>query len=60
LQATLQHPAADRPWLAIAVLHPDHTYNVHWNGNPIQPYLRSPGVLEIPLTGSGFLDIRTV
>ena len=60
LQATLEHPPADRPWLAIAVLHPDHTYSVQWNGNPIQPYLRSPGVLEIPLTGSGILDIRTV
>jgi hypothetical protein len=58
LQATLQHPTGDRPWLAIAVMNPDHTYRVQWNSNPIQPYLRSPGVLEIPLTGSGFLDIR--
>lgn len=58
LQAELQHPTGDRPWLAIAVLHPDHTFRVHWNGNPISAPLRSPGVLEIPLTGSGELEIR--
>ncbi|MBW6474329.1 MAG: hypothetical protein K0B14_14480 [Anaerolineaceae bacterium] len=58
LQAVLQHPTDDRPWLAIAVLNPDHTYRVHWNGKSIQPYLRSPGVLEISLNGSGKLDIQ--
>ena len=58
LQATLEHPSTVRPWLAIAVMNPDHSYSVHWNGNPIQPYLRYPGVLEIPLTGSGDLHVE--
>jgi hypothetical protein len=58
LQAELQHPTGDRPWLAIAVLHPDHTYRVHWNGNLIEFHLRHPSVLEIHLTGSGELEIQ--
>ncbi|MBE0685956.1 MAG: hypothetical protein IH585_08140 [Anaerolineaceae bacterium] len=59
LQATLQHLSSDRPWLAIAVLNPDHTYSVHWNGNPIEAHLRYPGVLEIMLIGSGELHVES-
>ena len=59
LQAVLQHTAGERPWLAIAVLNANQTYTVEWNGTPIEPRLRFPGALEIPLTGSGFLYIRS-
>lgn len=58
LQAQLQHPAGDRPWLAIAVLNADQTYTVQWNSNPIESNLRYPGVLEIHLAGSGELHIQ--
>jgi len=58
LQAVLQHPAGDRSWLAIAVLDADRTYSVKWNGTPVEPRLRFPGVMEITLTGSGLLHIR--
>ncbi|MDO9084835.1 MAG: trehalase family glycosidase [Anaerolineaceae bacterium] len=60
LQAFLQHAAGEQPWLAIAVLDADRTYTLEWNGTPIEPRLRFPGVMEILLTGSGLLQIRSV
>jgi hypothetical protein len=58
LRAHLSHPADGRTWVAIAVLNADHTYSVDWNGQQIEPDLRFPGVLEIPLAGSGILQIQ--
>lgn len=60
LQAVLQHAAGDQPWLGIAVLNADRRYTVDWNGKPIEPRMRFSGVLEIPLTGSGLLRIRSL
>jgi mannose-6-phosphate isomerase-like protein (cupin superfamily) len=60
LQALLSHSADGRTWLAITVLNADHTYSIDWNGQQIEPNQRIPGVLEIPLTGSGLLQIQSL
>ncbi len=57
LRAELFHAASGRPWLALAVLEPGE-YDVFWNGQALFPTIRYPGVLEIPLSGSGALEIR--